>query len=53
MNRSGRHILGLTEFRDALSLVIIYFGGEIGDGSPYGEISLIRCCRHHFSYFAS
>jgi hypothetical protein len=44
--------LGLSEFRDTLSPVIIYFGGEIGDGSLYGEISLIRRRCRRFSYFA-
>jgi hypothetical protein len=32
--------MGLSKFRDTLSPVILHFGGEIGDGSPCGEISL-------------
>jgi hypothetical protein len=51
VNRSGWHIMGLSEFNDTLSPVILYFGGEISDGSLYSEISLIRR-RCHLSYFA-
>jgi hypothetical protein len=42
--------MGLSEFYDILSPVILPFGGEIGDRSPYGAISLMR--RHRFSCFA-
>jgi hypothetical protein len=42
--------MGLSEFPDILSPVILHFGGDIGDGSLSGEIFLIRRCR--FFYFA-
>jgi hypothetical protein len=48
VNHFGQHFLGLSQFRDTLSLVILHFGS---DGSPCGEIYLIRR-RCHFSYFA-
>jgi hypothetical protein len=41
--------MGLSEFPDILAPVILLFGGDIGDGSICGEISLIRCRR--FFYF--
>jgi hypothetical protein len=44
--------MGLSEFHDTLSPVILHFGSEIGDGSPCGEISLILRRRCNFSYFA-
>jgi hypothetical protein len=40
--------MGLSEFPDILSLVILHFDGDIGDGSRCDEISLI--CRRFF-YF--
>jgi hypothetical protein len=42
--------MGLSEFPDTLSPVILHFGGDIGDKSPCGEFSLIRC--RCFFYFA-
>jgi hypothetical protein len=42
--------MGLSEFRGTLLPVILHLGGDIGDGSLYGEISLIH--RHRFDYFA-
>jgi hypothetical protein len=44
--------MGLREFSDILSPVILQFGGHIGDGSLCVEISLISRCRHHFFYLA-
>jgi hypothetical protein len=41
--------MGLSEFPDILLLVILPFGGDIGDGSLCDEISVI-CCRRFF-YF--
>jgi hypothetical protein len=35
--------MGLSKFPDIFSPVILHFGGNIGDGSLYNEISLIRC----------
>jgi hypothetical protein len=43
--------MGLSEFPDILSSVILHFGGHIGDGSLCNEISLIRLCRLRFFYF--
>jgi hypothetical protein len=42
--------MGLREFPDILSPVILHFGGHIDDGSLCDEISLIR--RRRFFYFA-
>jgi hypothetical protein len=42
--------MGLSEFPDTLSPVILHFGGDIGDGSPWGEISLIRRRRRFFHF---
>jgi hypothetical protein len=42
MNYFGQHVMGLSEFPDTLSPVILNFGGHIGDGSLCLEISLIR-----------
>jgi hypothetical protein len=36
--------MGLSEFPDILSPVILQFGGHIGDGSLCVEISLIGRC---------
>jgi hypothetical protein len=44
--------MGLSEFPDTLSPVILHFGGDIGDigdKGPCGEFSLIR--RRRFFYF--
>jgi hypothetical protein len=51
VNGSGRHVMGLSEFPDILSPVILHFGGHIGDGSLCDEISLIRRRRRRFFYF--
>jgi hypothetical protein len=38
--------MGLSEFPDILSPVILHFGSDFGHGSLCDEISLIRCrCR--------
>jgi hypothetical protein len=42
--------MGLSEFPDSLSLVILHFGSDISDGSSWGEISLTRL--RYFAYFA-
>jgi hypothetical protein len=47
VNRSGRHVMGLSKFPDILSPVILPFGSDIGDFCD--EISLIR--RRRFFYF--
>jgi hypothetical protein len=52
MNRFNRHIVGLGEFHDTLSKLILHFGGDIGDGHFRGEISLIRGHGRPFSDFA-
>jgi hypothetical protein len=44
--------MGLSEFPDTLSLVILHFGGHISDRSICGEISLICRRRRRFSDFA-
>jgi hypothetical protein len=41
--------MGLSEFLDILSPVILLFGGDISDGSLCDEISPSRPCR--FFYF--
>jgi hypothetical protein len=43
--------MGLSEFPDTLSPVILHFGGDNGDKSPCGEFSLIRCRHRRFFYF--
>jgi hypothetical protein len=43
--------MGLSEFPDTLVLVILHFGGHIGDGSLCDEISLIRRRCYRFFYF--
>jgi hypothetical protein len=43
--------MGLSEFPDILSPVILHFGGHIGGGSLCDEISLIRRRRRRFFYF--
>jgi hypothetical protein len=42
--------MGLSEFPDTLLPVILHFGGDIGDRSVSGKISLIH--RFRFFYFA-
>ncbi len=42
--------MGLSEFHDTLATIILYFGGDIGDGHCRSEISLIRRRGHPFSY---
>jgi hypothetical protein len=44
--------MGLGEFHDTLTTIILHFGGDNGDGHCRGEISLIRRRGHLFSYFA-
>jgi hypothetical protein len=44
--------MGLSEFPDTFSPVILHFGGHIGDRSIFGENSLIRRRRRRFSDFA-
>ena len=44
--------MGLSEFPDILSPVILQFGGHIGDGSLCVKISLIGGGRRRFLYFA-
>jgi hypothetical protein len=44
--------MGLSEFPDILSPVILQFGSHIGDASFCVEISLIRHRRRRFLYFA-
>jgi hypothetical protein len=41
--------MGLSEFHDTLSTIILHFGGDPGNGPRRDEISLIR--RRLFSYF--
>jgi hypothetical protein len=52
LNRSGRHVKGLSELPDILLPVILQFGGHIGDGNLCVEISLISRRRLRFLYFA-
>jgi hypothetical protein len=42
--------MGLSEFPDTLSPVILHLGGDIGDKNRCSEIALIR--RRRFFYFA-
>jgi hypothetical protein len=51
VNRSGRHVRGLSEFPDTFSPVILHFSGDIGDRSICVKISLIGR-RRRFFYFA-
>jgi hypothetical protein len=41
MNHSGQHVMVLSEFPNTPSKVILHFGGQIGDRSICGEISLL------------
>jgi hypothetical protein len=43
--------MGLSEFHDTLSTIILHFGSDPGDGHCLGEISLIRPYGRPFSYF--
>jgi hypothetical protein len=42
MNCLGRNVMGLSEIPDTLPLVILHFGGDIGDGSLCVQGPLIR-----------
>jgi cellulose synthase/poly-beta-1,6-N-acetylglucosamine synthase-like glycosyltransferase len=42
MNRLSQNVMGLSEFPDTLPLVILHFGGDIGDRSLCVQGSLIR-----------
>jgi hypothetical protein len=44
--------MGLSEFNDTLSMIILHFGGDPGDEHRRGAISLICRRRRTFSYFA-
>jgi hypothetical protein len=44
VNNYSQHFMGLSEFHDTLSLIILHFSSDIGDGSLCLEISRIR---HH------
>jgi hypothetical protein len=44
--------MGLREFPDTLSPVILHFGGHIGDRSIFSENSLIHRRGRRFSDFA-
>ncbi len=50
VNHSGWHVMGLSQFPDTLSPVILHFSSNISDRSISCEIYLI--CRWRFSYFA-
>ncbi len=43
--------MGLSEFPDILTPVILNFGGAIGEKSPCGEFFLIRRRRFFYSAF--
>jgi hypothetical protein len=42
----------LSKFHDSLSMIILHFSGDPGDGHRCGEIFLIRRRCWFFSYFA-
>ncbi len=48
MNGLNQNVMGLSEFPDTLPLVILHFGGDIGDGSLCVQGSLIRRRRRRF-----
>jgi hypothetical protein len=50
VNRFNQHIVSLSEFHDTLGMIILYFGGDMGDGHCRGEISLICRRGRPFSY---
>jgi hypothetical protein len=50
VNRFNQHIVSLSEFHDTLAMIILYFGGDMGDGHCRGEISLICRRGRPFSY---
>jgi hypothetical protein len=52
VNYLNQHVMGLSEFHDTLSTIILHFGGDPGDGHRRGAIFLIRRRRCPFSYFA-
>jgi hypothetical protein len=52
INRSGRHVKGLSEFPDILLPVILQFGGHIGNRSLCVKISLFGRRRRRFFYFS-
>ncbi len=52
VNRSGRHVKGLSKFPDILLPVILQFGGQIGDRNLCVKISVIGRRRRRFLYFA-
>jgi hypothetical protein len=52
MNCLNRNVMGLSEFHDTLPLVILHFGGDIGDGSLCVQGSLIRRRAKGFASFA-
>jgi hypothetical protein len=52
VNYLSRHVMGLSEFHDTLSTIILHLGGNPGDGHHCSAISLIRRRRCPFSYFA-
>ncbi len=43
--------MGLSEFPDILSPVILNFGSAIGEKSPCGKFFLIRRRRRRFFYY--
>jgi hypothetical protein len=53
MNRLSQNVMGLSEFPDTLPLVILHFGGDIGDRSPCVQGSLIRHRRRWFRLLRS
>jgi hypothetical protein len=44
--------MGLSEFHDTLSTIILHFVGDPSDGHHHGEIFMIRRRQRPFSYFA-
>jgi hypothetical protein len=42
VNHFSQHFMGLSEFHDTLSLIILHFSSDIGDGSLCIEISQIH-----------
>jgi hypothetical protein len=53
MNRLSQNVMGLSKFPDTLPLVILHFGGDIGDGSLCVQGSLIRRRRRWFRLLRS
>ncbi len=50
VNRFSRHVMGLAEFPNTLQPVILHFGNDISNGSPWVEVLLIHR-RHWYSFF--